>query len=85
MREHWDECPSVFDLGWDLSPRPSLKGRGLVRLRNKFCVQGCFGYGGFSFSPLGETGEGFGCEQITTRTMQVTRKHWDECPSVFDL
>ena len=35
MREHWDECPSVFDLGWDLSPRPSLKGRGLVRLQNE--------------------------------------------------
>jgi hypothetical protein len=31
-REHWDGCPSVFDLRGDLSPRPSLKGRGLCPL-----------------------------------------------------
>ena len=67
-------------------PPPFPKGKGGWSVCGiSFVSKVCFGYGGFSFSPLGETGEGFGCEPITTRTMQVTRERWDECPSVFDL
>ena len=35
-REHWDECPSVFDLWWDMRVREKIV------MKNRLCWRACF-------------------------------------------
>ncbi len=73
-REHWDGCPGVFDLWWNVR----VMGVGATRQGKTREVTG---------KPSMQEGmmDGNGWVRPYDDNGMSTRERWDECPSVFGL